>query len=81
MFFHYMVDMCLKDYLHENNILDETLVALLVNLCWELTPGVIAQQKGQVSFKIFYAKRIYFSFEFQTINTNLKLTRISNIPL
>ena len=26
-----MVDMCLNDYLYKNNVLDETLVALLVN--------------------------------------------------
>ena len=49
--------------------------------CWELTSGVSAQRKEQVPFKIFYTKRIYFSFELQTINTKLKLLRISNITL
>ena len=44
-------------------------------------PGLSAQRKEQVSFKIFHTKRIYFSFELQTINTNPKLTRISNIHL
>ena len=48
---------------------------------WELTPGLSALRKEQVLFKIFYAKRIYFSFELQIINTNSKLTRISNLPL
>ena len=32
MFFHYMVDMCLNDYLYENIVLDETLVSLLAKL-------------------------------------------------
>ena len=49
--------------------------------CWELTPSVSAQWKEQVPFKNFHAKRIYFSFELQTINTKTKLTSISNIPL
>ena len=39
------------------------------------------QWKKHVPFKIFYTKRIYFSFELQTINTNPKLIRTINIPL
>ena len=51
-------------------------------LYWELiTPGFSAQWKEQVPFKTLYTKRIYFSFELHTINTNPKVTRISNIPL
>ena len=44
-------------------------------------PVSMRNGKKQVSFKIFYAKWIYFSFELQTINTKPKLIRISNIPL
>ena len=43
-------------------------------------PGVSAQRKEQVPLKIFHAKRIYFLLELQTINTNPKLIRISNVP-
>ena len=47
----------------------------------ESTPGVSAQRKEKVPFKIFYAKRIYLSLELQIIKTNPRLIRINNIPL
>ena len=56
-------------------------MALILVVGKNTYPGVSAQWKEQVSFKLFYAKWIYFSFELQTINTNPKLIRISNKPL
>ena len=45
------------------------------------TPDFSAQRKERVPFKNFHAKRIYVSFELQTIKMTPKLTWITNIHL
>ena len=59
----------------------ELLEKFSLQVVGKIIPSLSAQRKEQVPFKNLHKKWIYFLFGLQTISTNPKLIRISNIPL